>query len=393
MGTDGTESHLDWFLTSQARDTPLLRLFCFPHAGGGSHAYVSWPDALPASIEVVAISPPGRGSRIKEPPAQSLDAMAAAICGGLLQLQSESPAPFAFFGHSLGSVVAYEVARRLAKAPGQPSPVLVLASAHQPPAQCRVDPTTWVHQLDDRDFLAQCRARGFIEDGPSGALDSDVMEVLLPALRADLGIHERLAFDEDVGPLLPCPVVAMGGADDDFVSSKSLAGWSAVSACYDGDGEAPTPALFEGGHFYLQTDATFLPYIEAQLLGVIQTLPGSVLVGPMDPRFVQGRCVHELFDEQAERTPDVLAIVDQHVSLTFRELRHQSDLLAAKLQQLGVVRGSIVGSYLPHSVEYIIGNLAIFKAGAAIFPLETNYPADLIEVRAAVGAPPPPTLP
>ena len=107
-------------------------------------------------------------------------------------------------------------------------------------------------------------------------------------------------------------------------------------------------------------------------------LPPSILFEELDERFVQGPCIHELIDEQCGRTPDSDAVVDSRRTLNYAELKAQSDLLARHLQALGVARGDIVGSYMPHSAESIVANLAIFKAGGCIFPLETNYPPDLI---------------
>jgi medium-chain acyl-[acyl-carrier-protein] hydrolase len=195
----GSDNSFDWFLNLAARDEPLLRLFCFPHAGGGTHAYAKWAQALPEYLDVVAISPPGRGTRIREPPVEDLNAMATAIFDGV-KLQADIP--FAFFGHSLGSIIAYEVARRLASA-GLPLPVLMFVSAHEPPTNAVDDPswtswtswtrrgrpTSWMHELSDAEFTGAALERGFI---PADAVsDAGLMAVLLPALRADLGIHER----------------------------------------------------------------------------------------------------------------------------------------------------------------------------------------------------------
>lgn len=104
----------------------------------------------------------------------------------------------------------------------------------------------------------------------------------------------------------------------------------------------------------------------------------SILFEGLDERFVQSPCIHELIDEQCGRTPNSDAVVDTRRTLSYAEVKGESDLLARHLQAQGVVRGDIVGSYMPHSAESIIANLAIFKAGGCIFPLETNYPPDLI---------------
>ena len=200
-------------------------------------------------------------------------------------------------------------------------------------------------------------------------------------LRADLRLNETYKH-EDSAHLLTCPVAAFGGTSD-FIKRDSLQAWQTVSA-----EDCPEVRLFSGGHFYQDENDAALSAIEAELMSVTQTLPPSVIDGGLEPRYTTdpstAKLCHELFDEQARRTPDTVAIVDVHRELTYEQLRVESDLLARKIQQLGGGKGSIIGSYMPHRAEYIIGKLAIFKAGGAIFPLETNYPPSLIDELAEI---------
>ena len=136
--------------------------------------------------------------------------------------------------------------------------------------------------------------------------------------------------------------------------------------------------MFAGGHFYLAEDPAFLPVLETVLLEAIAAMPKSILFEGFEPRFTSGKCVHELVDGQALRTPAGIAIVDAHRDWTYSQVKEESDLAARYLQRQGVRKGDIVGSYMPHCGEYIVSNLAIFNAGGCIFPLETNYPRDLI---------------
>lgn len=95
----------------------------------------------------------------------------------------------------------------------------------------------------------------------------------------------------------------------------------------------------------------------------------------MDPR---DRCLHELFEEQARRTPDATALVDAQSSLTYRELDRNADLLAAHLQNAGVGPNDLVGVYVERCAEYVVACLAALKAGGAYLVLELAYPPALL---------------
>ena len=362
-------STFDWFLPIHSAEMPAIRLFCFPHAGGSASSFSHWAGKLSQRIDVVAIAPPGRGSRMQEPLPDDTLAMAATIADGL---KSQSDVPFAFFGHSFGSLVAYECARELQRR-GQAAPVLLIASAHEAPQLSGSEPTAWLHALPDVEFLKEARSCGFIPE--EAVQNAELLAILAPVLRADLRLNETYKH-EVPAQLLTCPVVAFGGTAD-FIEPAALQAWQAVSA-----ETCPEARLFSGGHFYQDENEAALSAIGAQLISVVETLPPSVIEGGLEARYTTepstAKPCHELFDEQARRSPDVIAIVDVLRQLTYEQLRLESDLLARKIQQLGGGKGSIIGSYMPHRAEYIIANLAIFKAGGAIFPLETNYPPELL---------------
>src|SRR5947207_2161455 len=104
-----------WFRVYRPVSWPRLRLVCFPHAGAGATAYRSWPDLLPPDVELLSVCYPGRQDRFAEPFAPSVDALAAGVADALVPLTG---GPFALFGHSMGAMVAYEVAVRLEQAHG-----------------------------------------------------------------------------------------------------------------------------------------------------------------------------------------------------------------------------------------------------------------------------------
>ena len=206
-----------------------VRLFCFPHAGGGAAAYRPWVGKLGPEIEVVPVHLPGREARIAEPAHQSMDALAERT---LDELAPSMDRPYAFFGHSMGASLAWEIARRS-------SPLGLIASArrapHLPTQRKRLS------DLPDAEFAA---ALGEFGGTSREVLENpELVELLLPTLRADFGVSEQFLAPPELK--VQCPVVAMAGEDDPQVARDEIAAWS----------ESTTDTFhshhFEGGHFYL----------------------------------------------------------------------------------------------------------------------------------------------
>src|SRR5262249_51547113 len=118
-----------WFFRPDPDPRPRLRLFCFPHLGGLAQRYAAWPRALPPGVEVCAVQLPGRSPREDEPPIRDVEAPLAALEEAMLPL---GDAPFAFFGHSGGALVAFELARHLRRK-GRRLPEKLLLSAPESP--------------------------------------------------------------------------------------------------------------------------------------------------------------------------------------------------------------------------------------------------------------------
>ena len=224
------------WLRVASRHQARVRLFCFPHAGGGGSSYRLWPRELPEQVEVCAIQPPGREDRLREPPIASVDLMVAAIVPAIL---SRVDLPFAFFGQSMGAVVASEVAHELA-ARGEPLPAHLMVSARRPPHVPALEPP--LHLLADDEFVAEIRSRyGGIP--PEVLREPDLMALLLPTLRADVEALEthRAALRAP----LSVPITAMGGAADRLTPAEHLQAWRSVTKAAFGMRIVP------GGHFYL----------------------------------------------------------------------------------------------------------------------------------------------
>src|SRR5687767_9570102 len=162
----------EWILVPRPAISPRVRLLCFPHGGGSAHAYFAWPKHLPADVEVCAVQLPGRGRRLREAPPTGIDQVLEPLWRAFQPLRD---APVAFFGHSLGALVAFEFARQL-QARGVRLVHLFVSGATAPQLPDREPP---IRHLPDREFVAEVRQR-YEALPPEITRDDQMMEVLLP---------------------------------------------------------------------------------------------------------------------------------------------------------------------------------------------------------------------
>ncbi|GAA2895616.1 alpha/beta fold hydrolase [Streptosporangium fragile] len=226
---------MTWLRCPGPRPGAAVRLVCFAHAGGSATAYREWPALLPASVELHAVQLPGRADRFTEPLVDDMDVLAASVAEAMLPLLDR---PVALFGHSMGAMVAYEVARVLqARGTG---PARLFASGCAAPHEPRERRA--VSTLDDDRFVAELTRLGGTE---AEILAHRAMrEVVLPYVRGDFRLLER--YRHRPGPALPVPISALVGDADPVVTPAQAASW-----------EARTTAdfsltVYRGGHFYLQ---------------------------------------------------------------------------------------------------------------------------------------------
>lgn len=213
---------------------PRLRLLCLPHAGGGTGTFRAWPDAVPAGVEVAAVRLPGRETRIVEPPRRRMSGLASELARALLPLTGR---PYVVFGHSLGALAAYETTRALL-ALGAPAPAALVVSALRAPRW--VAPPRQVFDLPEAEFLEHLRDLGGMSADLLG--DQALLELVLPALRADFELLDTYSAGAGTA-VLPCPVVAVRGADDPTVDRDDLLAWATHSCTGFRYVEVP------GGHF------------------------------------------------------------------------------------------------------------------------------------------------
>lgn len=213
-----------------------IRLFCFPFAGGGASAYWSWIAELSPDIEIVALQLPGRESRWGELAYSQMAPLIHQLAGDLKPLFVP---PFAFFGHSMGSFIAFELARELRRR-GQPSPERLIVSAARAPQV--PDPDKPLHVRGDDELLRELRR---LDGIPRELMDyPELLQVLVPTLRSDLKLCETYAYSDE--PPLECSISAFGGEQDSKVPRAFLEAWR-----YHTKRDFRL-RIFPGSHFYLK---------------------------------------------------------------------------------------------------------------------------------------------
>lgn len=235
-----------------------LRLFCFPYAGGGSSIFHRWPEQLPSAVEVCSIQLPGRESRIRTPSFRMMGPLIEAVTRSISPYLDK---PFALFGHSLGALVAFELARKLETFHG-PRPAAFFASAADAPNTRRSVPI--LHGLPDDELMKKLLA---LYGTPHEVIQhAEVVQLLLPAIRADLHVFETYTYE----PGLPirCPIWAFGGTQDEQVRSWALEGWRKETTA------AFSLTMFTGDHFFLlSARSQLLKVLRANLDSMLQSIP------------------------------------------------------------------------------------------------------------------------
>lgn len=229
------------------------KLVCFPHAGGSASFYLPVSRALHPDVEVVGVQYPGRQERRTEPPVQDLHDLADQAAEALAPTVDRRTA---FFGHSMGAVVAYEVALRLKRDHGA-EPARLFVSGRRAPSAHRSLPDP-VHLRDDAGVVAELRRLA----GTHAELlaDDELVQMILPAVRGDYRAVET--YRPRPAPPLGCPITALLGDRDPQVEVAEAEAWA-------GHTTGPVDVkVFPGGHFYLVAEGPAVTAAVRDRLGV-----------------------------------------------------------------------------------------------------------------------------
>ncbi|WP_445945603.1 thioesterase II family protein [Shewanella sp.] len=238
------------FIIPKPNPQAKVRLFCFPFAGGGINTFVSWQTKLTKEVELVLVQPPGRGSRLLEAPHDTMQGVVAEL---MQDAKFITELPYVFFGHSLGSRVAFELCCEL-KQSGFNLPSYFIASGSKAAHLKRVRAS--VHDLPKERFVEELRR---LNGTPKEVLaNPDLLDLFIPLLKADF----KIAYEYQAKPIkMPFPFIALNGDRDIEITREHLNAWFELS---DATGE-----IYElrGGHFFIHEDTERVVNIVRKVLG------------------------------------------------------------------------------------------------------------------------------
>jgi surfactin synthase thioesterase subunit len=215
-----------------------VRLYCFPYAGGHAGVFMPWQAGLDPDIEVCAVQMPGRSSRLREPAMTTIPELVESVAEVIARHGDERP--FAFFGHSLGALVAFEIARYNARH-GLPQPSRLLVSGCEAPAH-RGEPRN-LHLLDDDALLD--RIKSFNGTPPEVLANRELSALILSVMRTDFALEPGYFYEP--GPKLEIPVTALAGTEDRHGRWQDVDRWS-EETCAEF-----RLHWFQGDHFFLNS--------------------------------------------------------------------------------------------------------------------------------------------
>lgn len=228
-----------WVAAVNAPENGKEQLVCLPFAGGGASFYRRWNPIVPDGVAMFAMQLPGREERMDEPPHHRMEELVQAAIEGLVPALRP---PYSLFGHSLGALICYEIVHAL-RLQGHPMPAHLFVSGATAPHIERTSPP--IHELPEDRLIDEITGYGGF--APEILEHPELMELLLPRLRADFALVETYKFQQR--DPLPCPITVFAGESDEYVKTDSAAAWqSHTSAEFQFQS-------FPGGHFFLNDHA------------------------------------------------------------------------------------------------------------------------------------------
>jgi surfactin synthase thioesterase subunit/glycosyltransferase involved in cell wall biosynthesis len=250
-----------WFPNIAQSADARLRLFCFPYAGGGTSVFRNWQKHMPEGVSVIPARPPGRESRTHEQPIDRISEMADSV---LEAVRPHLDKPFAFFGHSMGAMISFELARALRRHKFPMPAALFVAGARAP--QFRRDHVPSPVPADE-EFLREIRE---LEGAPREVLENDeLLKYLLPALKADSVLGQMYVYHDE--PPLDIPIHAYVGSDDPRLPRDVIEPWQLQTTA------TFTSRDFPGTHFFIHTaEEQFLNALAEGVAGLVAEDPNLI---------------------------------------------------------------------------------------------------------------------
>ena len=237
-------TNISWLSCYKPNPAATVRLFCFPYAGGSALIYRDWARNFPEWVEVCPVQLPGRGARLREKPFVRMDQLVKSL---LSEMRPYLTKPFAFFGHSMGAVIGFEITRLLRRENAK-LPVHLFISGRSAAQRAVTKPPTY--NLPDEEFKQELQR---LAGTPAEVLaHPELMEVVMPLLRADFELIQTYEYNHEQP--LNIPLTALGGLEDE-ITREQLEGWR------DETTGPFSVRMFAGDHFYLNTNQQLLPPI------------------------------------------------------------------------------------------------------------------------------------
>ncbi|MGK7925486.1 MAG: thioesterase II family protein [Spirulina sp.] len=261
-------SHNTWIKYFTPNPNAQLRLFCFPYAGGSAAIFRDWHRELPNTLEVCPIELPGRNSRMREPLFEDMLSLIKALGEGLHPYLDK---PYALFGHSFGALVGFEFACYCREHYNH-LPNFLFVSGRQAPHLPDLSP---IHALPKEHFIQEIER---LNGTPKEVMQNpEMMELLVPILRADLKIDETYEYKPKTP--LEIPLAVFGGERDSEANRTQLEAWSQHGNCEF------SLQMFPGDHFFINTARSRL----------LQTLSQKLQAIPRSDRQTAKACHWERF--------------------------------------------------------------------------------------------------
>lgn len=252
--------HNKWLVKAQGSTDPDYRVFCFPYAGGSAAVFKNWQKKLGEKVEVISIQLPGRATRLDEPVISSMNPIIEELINAVSHYIDR---PYIFFGHSLGSRIAFELVLKFFEQHVRLPDHFIVSASRGPNLPIGIGN---IHELSDDEFTTEI---GKLNGTPNIILENkELMKILLPSLKGDFRLAYEYIYKGEIR--LKIPISIFTGRQDTAITKKDLKEWNRF---FKGQSEI---TFFEGGHFFLNEEQdSVLKKVQSILKELNGIMPGK----------------------------------------------------------------------------------------------------------------------